>query len=473
MRRGLASLLLGLSLVVASFSWAGFTLSRTILDPGVSERLADQLLDDESVRSALTTRMADSLEEQLPDEVPVPREIVEGAAQTAIDDPRVESVIRDGFVQAHQNALNGEDEPITIETSAIGEAGRDALVGVDPVLETFLPSAPSIGVELPTTGLAWIGSVKDFVDRYTILGAFVAAIGALIALLIAKKRAVVFRRVAYWAFGAAAFWLIIGYGVPWLLSLVSPTSSAFASALVRIFFNEMIRPAITMAIFGVIMLVTSLIWPIFARRRGANKLQPRQSVIADLRTDPNEAPLSPPLKPAAASSQPDAAPILAETKAGWMSKDQTPSQSQAVEGLSHVRVPKSGGRSASNRSATAMPLDEPASTRQRENTAVMSTEGAAHGRSESFDEPIVVEESSISVTMPATDSESKRDSQPELAIDTPSDASPAVAADPVENSEPNPASSGPRWVEGRGYSDDDRVSPFIKPSEEIDLKDIL
>ena len=53
MRRGLASLIIGLSLVVASLSWAGFILSRTVLDPGRSERLAAQLLEHDGVREAL------------------------------------------------------------------------------------------------------------------------------------------------------------------------------------------------------------------------------------------------------------------------------------------------------------------------------------------------------------------------------------------------------------------------------------
>ena len=166
MRRGLASLLLGLSLIVASFSWAGFTLSRTVLNPESSERLADELLGDAEVRSALSARLADSFQEEVPDEVAVPRQTVDDAASTTIDDPRVQAVIRDGFVQVHQNALAGIDEPVTIQTSAIGEAGRAALIGENETLDQALPEAPPFEIELPTTGLTWIGSVKDFVDRY-------------------------------------------------------------------------------------------------------------------------------------------------------------------------------------------------------------------------------------------------------------------------------------------------------------------
>ena len=49
---------------MATASWAGFTLSRTILDPGRSERLAEQLLENPQVREALVDRLADAVEPQ-------------------------------------------------------------------------------------------------------------------------------------------------------------------------------------------------------------------------------------------------------------------------------------------------------------------------------------------------------------------------------------------------------------------------
>lgn len=454
MRRGLAALLLGLSLIVASLSWAGFTLSRTVLDPGASERLADQLLDDEAVRDALTVRLADSLEEQLPSEVPIPREVVEGAAETALDDPRVEEVIRDGFVQSHQNALAGVDEPVTIETTGVSEAGRDALVEINPILERLLPQSPPIAVELPTTGMAWIGSVKDFVDRYTIIGAFLATIGALVALLIAKKRAPVFRRVAYWAFGAAAFWLFIGYAVPWLLDLVSPTSSAFASSLVRIFFAEMMRPAITMAIFGVVMFVTSLIWPAFERKKGARKLQPKQSVIADLRTSPIDVPTSPPVKPATGRPHGRVSEVvpMAETKAGWMSKEQEiPGRSATADLLAHEDAVRAQ-RQSSVPSTTTKVAGSGSENVGPERTAVMPTP------------------SSIETAKAAEPTGSDKLAAPDKRAVS---GEPTMSDKPVEETVETRKPS-PKWVEGRGYDDDARISPFIdptKPIEDIDLSD--
>lgn len=266
---------MGLSLILASVSWAGFTLSRTILDPGGSERLADQLLDNPDVRAALVTRLADSLESQLPPDVPIPRQVVEGGAATALDDPRVESLVRDGFVQVHQNALAGDADPVVVDANALGAAGRDVLVETRPELDQVLPAAPALELELPTTGLSWIGTVKDTVDRATLWTGIAAIAGAVLAFVVARNRGAVLRRVAYWGYGTAAFWLVIGYAIPWLAGMLSPTSAAIATAIVDVFFGAMIQPALALVVFATIMLLASFLVPAVGRRRGASKLQPR------------------------------------------------------------------------------------------------------------------------------------------------------------------------------------------------------
>ena len=276
MRRGLASLIIGLSLLVASMSWAGFTLSRTVLDPGRSERLADEMLENPDVRAALTSRLADALEAQIPADVPVPRQAVEAGAEIALDDPRVEALIRDGFVRVHQNALAGNDEPVTLDAGALGAAGRDALVVSRPELDPFLPAAPPVALELPTAGLAWLGTVKNVVDRFTLLGAVVAAIGGVAAFVVARDRGPVLRRVAFWGYGASAFWLLVGYGVPWLAGNLSPTSAAIAAAAIDVFFGAMIAPAVLIAALATVMLAAGLLWPTAARSRGARVAQPRR-----------------------------------------------------------------------------------------------------------------------------------------------------------------------------------------------------
>ncbi|MDH3679438.1 MAG: hypothetical protein OEV40_05740 [Acidimicrobiia bacterium] len=272
MRRGLASLIMGVSLLVATAAWSGFVLSRTVLDPGRSERLAEVLLDNPDVRSAIVDRLADSVEAQIPADVPVARETIEDGATAALDDPRVEALIVDGLVRAHQNALAGIDEPVTLDAGALGAAGRQAVVERQPELDLVLPAAPSVEVELPNTGLAWLGTLKRYVDRLTLLGAFVALVGVTTAFVLARNRAAALRRIAFWAFGAAAFWLAVAYALPWLLQRVAPSSVSIATAAVDVFFGAMILPALALAAIGLGVLLLSLAWPAVERRRPAATL---------------------------------------------------------------------------------------------------------------------------------------------------------------------------------------------------------
>jgi hypothetical protein len=274
MRKGLAGLILGLSLIVASVSWSGFVMTRTVLDPSRSERLADQMLDNEVLRSALVGRLSDALGAALPADVPVPRQQLEQAANAALEDERVEKLVRDGIVRVHQNALEGNNEPITIDAAALGAASRASLIEVRPELAAVLPEAPAVEIDLPTGGLSWLGSVRRTVNRFTAVLGLIAAAGALSALLITKDRPGVLRRVSIWAFGAAAFWMVVGYGIPFLAKTLAPSSSAIIAAIVDVFFGAMIPPAIMMAVFGAALLGLSLLWTTMAARQPATLLQP-------------------------------------------------------------------------------------------------------------------------------------------------------------------------------------------------------
>lgn len=284
MRRGLASLIMVVSLLVASGSWAGFILTRTVLDPGRSEALADNLLDNTVVRGVIIDLLSDAVESQIPGSVVVPRETIEVAADEALDDPRVDAVIRDGFVRAHQNALNGIDEPVALDASALGEVGREKVVALRPELNPILPAAPQLEVDLPTGGLSVLGDLRAQVRRYTIFGALLALFGITLSFVLTTHRPKAMRRVAYWAFANSAFWLLVGYGLPSILERIAPPSSvSIATAVVDVFLGAMIRPAVIMFGLGVALLALSMAWPALARRRPARLVDREAPVPGALR----------------------------------------------------------------------------------------------------------------------------------------------------------------------------------------------
>ncbi len=261
MRRGLAAIILGVSLVLASVSWAGFTMLRTTLNPDRSEKMADLLLDDEAVREAVVDRLGSSLQEALPAGTQVSNETLEAAADAALDSPEVESFIKDGVVQAHQNALEGNDEPIEIDVSQVASALRSSLIEAEPELASSIPEITETPLELPTKGLSAVGTVRKLVKRFTPIGAGVALLGIITALIITTKRSKVLRSVSYWAFGVAIFWLVIGFGVPKLADVLASSSLALVAAVVKVFVGAMIGPALIMLAIGAVLFVASILLP--------------------------------------------------------------------------------------------------------------------------------------------------------------------------------------------------------------------
>lgn len=277
MRKGLAGLILGLSLVVASISWAGFIMSRTVLDPGRSERLAVQVFDNEELRSVLVSRLAESLGAAVPGDIVIPSQTLEAAAGVALDNPQVQALVQEAIVDTHRQALEGDVQPVIIDSSVISDALRTGLVQTSPELEATLPELPAASIELPTSGLNFLGTLKGFVDQVTLLAALTALAGGATALVITSDRPSVLRRVAFWAFGASLFWLLVGFGIPYLAGLVGPASSALITAAIDVFFGAMIRPAIFMGAVGIGLLIASLVWTGVAERQPARVAQPART----------------------------------------------------------------------------------------------------------------------------------------------------------------------------------------------------
>ncbi len=269
MRRSLSALLLGLSLVLASMAWSGFVLTRTALDPGRSEELADQMFENPELRAALVSTLANRIEEQLPEGVALPRQVILQVADRALDDPAIQLLVRDGLVEVHQKALRGEETNTVLHATAVGTAARNALVAERPELDALVPQAPAMQVELPTAGLSFLGKIRVAIESASMIAALVAAGGAVTALLAARDRGMILRRVSNWAFGTAAVWLVIALVMPRLISMLAPRQGVVAGAIATILFGEMIRPATILAAAGVALLVGSWFWGEGSRRRGS------------------------------------------------------------------------------------------------------------------------------------------------------------------------------------------------------------
>jgi hypothetical protein len=277
MRNGVASLIMGVSLVIASFTWSGLVLRRTVLDPQHSERLAEVLIDDPAVRQALSSRLTEAVIEEIPAELAVSRQTVESGTAAALDDPQVRRLLIDGLIDVHRQALAGVDTTVSVDAEPLGVAAARSLADQRPELADTIPRLPLATIEMPTGFLSALADLDRAIDRYLLVGFAVATSGIGLTLLVARSRARVLRKVAGWGLGSAAFWLIAGFGVPALFHAVAPTSAAVAAAAIEVFLGSMIGPALVMAVLSTALFAGTFAVPRWERRRALARFQPRQA----------------------------------------------------------------------------------------------------------------------------------------------------------------------------------------------------
>ena len=261
MRRSLAAALLGISLWFGSMAWSGFLMSRTVLDPGRSEAVADALLEDEAVRAQLEANIAGGVRAALPDGAPVDPAAIDAGAETALASPAVEALVRGALVRTHQAFLGEGDAPRSF----------------------VLPAAPSVEVPLPTERVPDLGPVRRWLVDTVPLLAGVAAIGVALSLLVTTDRSRVLRRAGVWAIGLSTLVLAVAFGVPALAQQVAPGQATVVAALVSALAKSTRWPALTLASAGVAGVLVSYLLrpagavalpaaePAPARRRGSRR----------------------------------------------------------------------------------------------------------------------------------------------------------------------------------------------------------
>lgn len=253
-------MVLAVSLWIGSLAWTGFIMTRTVLDPGRSEAVANALLDDPDVRDQLVANIAGGLDAAIPDGFDVDRATLDAAAETALESPEVEALFRTAFVDTHQAFLGEGDPPRSIDGGAFGTAAREALVASNPELDGLLPPSPSLEIPLPTERVPNLGPVRRALDVAVPMLAAVAAFGALTALLVTSNRPAILRRAGVWAIALSAFVLIFAFGIPALAHSFAPAQAAVVASLVGALAEASQGPALVLAGAGVAGLVSSFLW---------------------------------------------------------------------------------------------------------------------------------------------------------------------------------------------------------------------
>lgn len=248
-RRGLAGLVLTVSLLAASVAWSAFASLHTVLDPGRSQRVADAVLDDPAARDQLAGLVAAAFSRSLPAGTPFTDADIDRAARAALEDPRTKTAIETSIVASHQRALGQTDTPVTVDAGAFGAATADALRATRPELAGAIPDAPQAAVTLPTERLPSLGWLRDLAGRVVGPAAAVALAGIAFAFAVGDRSRTL-TRTGRWAVGAGLVWIAVAYGAPALLRAAMPGSAALGSAVVGAMTASMIPPAAVLAAAG-------------------------------------------------------------------------------------------------------------------------------------------------------------------------------------------------------------------------------
>ena len=260
MRRSLAAVLLGVSLWMGSLAWSAFVMTRTVLDPGRSEAVADALLEDQAVRDRMASNIASGIEAALPPGATVDRAELDTGAEAALASPVVEALVRDALVQTHRAFVGDGAVPASID-------------GV-------VPGAPAVEVPLPTERVPDLGPVRSALLAAAPVLASLAAAGTVLALVVTNDRRAVVRRASRWAIGLSAVVLLIAYGVPPVVRAVAPDQAEVVAALVGALAATTRGPAAALAAAGAAGLLLSLVRrrdP--ATRRATDRLRPPRPTV--------------------------------------------------------------------------------------------------------------------------------------------------------------------------------------------------
>jgi len=272
MRRGLSSLIFGVSLALASLAGAASAFGATVLDPDTSEQVADRVLASAAIRDGLANEATTGLVHLVTPDQFTRSDPLDVAVETLMARPELTVRLRDRFASAHQLGLQGEQEEPFLDDRELRQVARSVLTETLPDVELKTPSARRFDMQLPIEGYSILSHLRGPVRWTGLVSAVVAAIGFVLSLSLARDRADTCRAGARWAFGAGAAWLGIGMLFRLAAGSATPVPFQAVGATLAAGFTSTLVPATAVAAVGLGLLVFGNLWPVYNSHRGAAAL---------------------------------------------------------------------------------------------------------------------------------------------------------------------------------------------------------
>lgn len=261
MRRFASSFLVALAACAGTVAWSSFVATSTVLDPSRTDRVAEVLVTDPTVRQSVEDALTRALVSTVPPSAPVPDSELRLAARRALDDARVLAVLRTAIVEAHRVLLGEGEGPVRIDAAPIAVAGQEALLAAHPELGRTLPAPPPLSVELPTDGFPNLGGLRKAAAGAPGKASQVALLLFAAALVVAADRFRILHRVGLFGLWTGGGWFILGWLVPWAVSHWSVDGRlAVFGALAVAVARPMMAPAAALLAAGGVFLWGAYMW---------------------------------------------------------------------------------------------------------------------------------------------------------------------------------------------------------------------
>jgi hypothetical protein len=197
-KRGPGRWLLVLGFIAASFSYGGWMLMATVLDPSATTAVARRVIATPVVQDNLAKQIRTQVDSELRDAHADPQ--VQRAVDAAIRDPRVAAAFANAVGDVQRALLSNSPQTITINSRALTSALHDALERIDPQLAAQVAKQPPVSATIDASKAPHLRSIHNAADLVAVLGAIVALalIGTALKLNHSRKAIARFgRRVAY------------------------------------------------------------------------------------------------------------------------------------------------------------------------------------------------------------------------------------------------------------------------------------
>lgn len=274
----LASLALGVGLLVGSFAWWGFTLERTVGDADRADEVVDVLLDERGVQDGLADATETAMRRALPADVVVslPADQIEAVARGALAGPEAQAALRGAMLGVHGYVTGALDAPPVITAGPIDQAVRQQLVTLRPDLAPTVAALPPLAISLPDQGLEAARTSREALADLVRWAAVVGSVALAVALVVSPRRSSVLRKMGWWALITGGLWLVLRFAVPPLAESLLPAGSALVGGLATAVSESMLWPGLILVALGNVLFLGGSLIDWAARQQHARRGPPHQ-----------------------------------------------------------------------------------------------------------------------------------------------------------------------------------------------------